>query len=102
AVAIEPAEAATRTLESLEALAERADPGEARKFDHRYEAYEVSGRGRSGDAGVEQNLTIVVLRRDGAVSVTVLIAANADERAKPARRIADRVVGTLRTQPPSR
>jgi hypothetical protein len=42
-----------------------------------------------------------VLRRQGAVTVTALIAANADKRAAPARRIADRVIQTLRTQPPS-
>jgi hypothetical protein len=31
----------------------------------------------------------------------VLIAANADRRAQAARRIADRVLDTLRTQPPN-
>jgi hypothetical protein len=101
AVAIDPADAATRTLASLAAFAEPINPGEPRKFDHRYEAYEVTGHGRSTRTGFEQDLTVVVLRRDDAVTVTVLIAANADKRAKAARRIADRVVETLRAQPPN-
>ena len=100
-LAIEPAEAATRTLRSLGGFAEPVEPRKPRKFDHRYQAYEVSGRGRSTRTGFEQDLTVVVLRRDRAATVTVLIAANADRRARAARRIADRVVRTLRTQPPS-
>lgn len=100
ALAIDPAQAATRTLASLEAFAGAAEAGRAQPFEHRYQAYQASGPGRSA-RDVEQELTVVVLRRGEAASITVLIAANADQRAKPARRIADRVVRTLRTQPPS-
>lgn len=101
AFAIDPAEAATRTMASLAAFAEPIEPGEPRELDHRYDAYEVSGHGRSTRNGLEQDLKVVVLRREGAVTITVLIAANADRRAKPARRISDRVVETMRTQPPN-
>ena len=101
ALAIDPAESASRTLASLEALEDTGESAEARNLDHRYDAYEASGEGRSTRNGVEQDLTVLVLRRDGAVNITVLIAANADKRAKPARRFADRVVGTMRTQPPN-
>ena len=100
-LAIDPAEAATRTLTSLQSFAEPIEPGKPRELEHRYDAYEVSGEGRSTRNGLEQDLTVVVVRREGAVTVTVLIAANADKRAKPARGIADRVVETLRTQPPN-
>jgi hypothetical protein len=101
ALEIDAEEAATRTLASLPGFAEPIEPGEPREMEHRYSAYEVSGEGRSARNGLDQDLTVVVLRREGAVSVTVLVAANADERAKPARRIADRVVESLRTQPPN-
>ena len=101
ALAIDPAEAATRTLGSLDTFTKPIEPGRPREREHRYDAYEASGHGRSKRNGLEQDLTVVVLRREEAAVVTVLIAANADERAKPARRIADRVVATLRTQPPN-
>jgi hypothetical protein len=101
AQAIDVGEAATRTLASLSGFADPIEPGRPRELEHRYEAAEVSGQGRSAGNGLEQDLTVVVLRRGELVTTTVLIAANADKRAKPARRIADRVVQTLRTQPPN-
>jgi hypothetical protein len=101
ALAVVPAEAAARTMASLDGFADPVKPGRPHELDHRYEAYEVNGHGRSTSSGFEQDLTVVVLRRKGAVTVTVLIAANADRRAQAARRIADRVLDTLRTQPPN-
>jgi len=100
ALSVDPADAATRTLASLPGFERAPDPSEPRELEHEYVAYEADANARSAASGVEQDLTVVVLRREGAVSVTVLIAANADKRSRAARRIADRVVSTLRTQPP--
>lgn len=100
ALELDPAEAASRTLGSLPGFAEPIEPGASRRFEHRYDAHAVRGSGRARGS-VDQELKVVVLRRDDLVTITVLVAANADRRARPARRIADRAIRTLRTRPPS-
>ena len=70
-----------------------------RGFDHRYEAVEVLGAGRSRD-GVDQDASVIVLRRDELVTLTVVLAANAKPAARESVRIARRVIRTIRTRAP--
>ena len=70
-----------------------------RPFDHRYDAVEVHGTGTSR-GGVDQNASVIVLRRGEIATVTVVLAANAKPGARESVRIARRAIATLRTRPP--
>jgi hypothetical protein len=92
-------EFATAAAEALEGF--RDGPrlrGEGR-FEHRYDAAEVHAVG-AAKGGVDQRLSVIVLRRDELVTFTVVIAKNANEAAGPSKRLAERIVETLRSRPP--
>ena len=48
---------------------------------------------------MNQNVQVVVLRRDGVANFTAVIAANADKPTEPATKLADKALETLRSQP---
>ena len=71
-----------------------------RRFEHRYDGAEVRARGTTPD-GVTQRVSVIVLRRDRVATLTAVIASNVKPSADPSLRLARRVVGTLRTRPPT-
>ena len=71
-----------------------------RRFGHRYSGAEVRARG-TAKGGVEQRISVIVLRRDRVALVTAVIAANRKHSADRSLHLAKRVVGTLRTRPPA-
>jgi hypothetical protein len=50
--------------------------------------------------GVNQRVSVIVLRRDEVITFTVVIAKNAKEATGPSKRLAERIVETLRSRPP--
>jgi hypothetical protein len=45
-------------------------------------------------------VSVSVLRRDDLVTFTVVLAKNAEETAGPSKRLAERVIETIRSRPP--
>jgi hypothetical protein len=90
---------ATNTADGLRGFEDGFESKGTRPLDHRYEAVEVYGTGTSRD-GVDQRVSVIVLRREQLATITVVLAANAKPAARESVRIARRVVGTIRTRPP--
>ena len=90
---------ATRTADELRGFEDGFDAKGMRPFDHRYDAVEVHGTGTSR-SGVDQNASVIVLRRGEIATLTVVLAANAKPGARESVRIARRAIATLRTRPP--
>ncbi len=72
----------------------------ARPFGRNYEAVEVRATATASATGVEQDISVIVLRREGVATFTAVIAANAKPSAEESRELAERVVETLRTRAP--
>jgi hypothetical protein len=49
--------------------------------------------------GVEQQVRLLVLRRDSIVTFTIVVAVNVKPAARPSERLAERMVRTLRSRP---
>ncbi len=92
-------EFAARTAEALPGLRGDLRRVRTRRYRHRYDGTETRARATS-KGGIDQLLSVIVLRRDSVATVTVVIAANAKPAAQPSLRLARRVVATLRTRPP--
>ncbi len=90
---------ATRALVTLPGFEDQLEPGETRRFEHRYQGVAVAGTGTAVKSGVRQRLKLIVLRRDSLVTFTVVIAANRSEAAGASEAIAERLVRTLRSRP---
>jgi phage gp37-like protein len=90
---------ATRALVALPSFEGQLEPGETRRFNHRYEAIAVAASGTDAESGVRQRLRLIVLRRDRLVTFTVLVAANRSGAAVASEAIAEQLVGTLRSRP---
>ncbi len=90
---------ATNTADELGGFADGFDATGTRPLEHRYDAAEVFGTGKSRD-GVEQKASVIVLRRDEIATLVVVLAANAKPAARESVRLARRSLGTLRTRPP--
>jgi hypothetical protein len=100
AVELDPREAATRTIVALPGFAEELEPGRPRAFKHRYPGAEVKAEARtSGRDGVAERVRVIVLRRPLRAVFTIVVAANAHQRSRPAERLALRAIETLRSQP---
>ena len=93
------ADYATNTADALRGFKDGFDAKGQRALQHRYDAVEVYGSGKSRD-GVEQRASVIVLRRDEIATLTAVVAANAKPAARESVRIARRAVDTLRTRPP--
>jgi hypothetical protein len=89
---------ATAALPGLEGAARPSDP---KPYKHRYNAVQSTLDAKDAESGVKERVSVIVIRRDDVVTFTVVIAANADRRARPSERLAREVVGTLRSRPPS-
>jgi hypothetical protein len=101
ALALDPGEFATRTAAATAGFEEPLEPGEHRDFRHPYDAARVEARGTNERTGVEQDVTVVALRRDELAQLTATIFANATPAAARSRALAEKVVGTLRSRPVS-
>jgi ketosteroid isomerase-like protein len=91
---------ATNTADDLRGFEDGFDATGTRPFEHDYEGIEVFGTGTSRD-GVDQEASVIVLRRGDVATVSVVLAANAKPAARKSERIARRAIVTLRTRPPS-
>ena len=96
AVALAPDASAIRTLEALTTF-EGLRAGDPQPFRHRYDAIEVEASGTAN--GIRQRLSLVLLRREGFVVITALVAENAEQDARAQAATALRMLRTLRTQP---
>ena len=92
-------EFATRTAAALPGFRRGLDPGRSRDFAHRYPAASVSARGRAKRTGVEQRVTVVVIRRPRLATFTAVIAANVEPEADASRKLAVAALRTLRGRP---
>ena len=94
-------EYAPRAARALPGYRSPIEPSMARPFGCNYEAVEVRAEATAQATGVDQDLSVIVLRREGVATFTVVIAANAKPQAEESRELAERMVETLRTRAPS-
>jgi hypothetical protein len=90
---------ATRAAEALPGFRERLRLKGKGRFEHRYEGAEVRAVG-TAKGGIDQRVSVIVLRRDELATFTVVIAKNQREEAHPSKKLAERIVETLRSRPP--
>ena len=96
------AEFAGRTMAGLgDSYEDGLDPRKPKPVKGHYEGASVTAQGTAMATGVDQDVTVVVLRRDSVANFTAVIAANADKPTAPAVRLAERALQTLRSQPVS-
>lgn len=100
ALAIPPERFAVRVLAALPGFQESLDPGRPAPFEHRYEAAQVAATGIREGPGLRQRVRAIALRRDRLVTLTAVIAANAEQPTGGYGAQAVEAVGTLRTYPP--
>lgn len=90
---------AARTAEALPGFRDGLRRMRTRRYRHRYDGIEIRGRA-TAKGGVDQLISVIVLRRDRVATVTAVIAANAKPAARRSLHLARRVVASLRTRPP--
>lgn len=90
---------ATRAAEALPGFRKRLRVKGEGRFEHRYEGAEVRAVG-TAKGGIDQRVSVIVLRRDELATLTVVIAKNEREAAGPSKKLAERIVETLRSRPP--
>lgn len=90
---------ASATISSRGLRLEEVDPREPEAFAHDYDAVAVKATGIGGEANVEQNLLLVVIRREGIATFTVLAAVNADSRPRLYRDEIRGMIRSLRSRP---
>ena len=97
---MDSAEFASRAMMGLgDGYRDGLEPGTPKPFKGHYEGAVVTARGTAAETGVDQNVAVVVLRRDSAANFTAVIAANADKPTNPAVKYAEHALRTLRSQP---
>jgi hypothetical protein len=101
ALAVDPAEFAGRVAAATGGFEQPLEPRDAVPFRHRYEGAEASASGTNAKTGVEQEISVIALRRDGLAALTATIFANATPAGRASQRLAERVVRTLRSRPVS-
>ncbi len=92
-------EFAVQTAESLAKSYDGLKQKPPKPVKGHYEGASIKASGRAAATGVDQDVEVVVLRREGAATFTALIAANADKPTGPAKELADRALSTLRSRP---
>lgn len=93
-------EYAERAARALPGYRDEIEPSMARPFGRNYEAVEVRATATASATGVDQDISVIVLRREGVATFTIVIAANAKPSAEESRELAVRVAETLRTRAP--
>jgi hypothetical protein len=92
---------ATRAAAALPGFEQAVRPSRTHQFEHRYGGAQVRAEATAKQSGVEQTLRVIVLRRGGLATFTIVIASNSKPAAEPSEQLAGRVVETLRSRPPS-
>lgn len=90
---------ATRALTARPGYESALEPSEPREFDHHYEGVIAEAEGTAGGSGVDQRVELIVLRRSGLVTLTVVIAINARPEGAASGLLAERMIDTLRSRP---
>lgn len=90
---------ATATISAGVPGLSEVEPGEPRPIRHRYEAVKLRATGVGGDENVPEDLQLVVLRRRGIATVTVLAAVNANNHPKFYLDEIDKLIASIRTRP---
>jgi hypothetical protein len=90
---------ATRAAEALPGFRDRLRLKGTGRFEHRYEGAETRAVG-TARGGIDQRVSVIVLRRDDVATLTVVIAKNQREAAGPSKKLAERIADTLRSRPP--
>lgn len=90
---------ATRAAEALPGFRDRLRLRATGRFKHRYEGVEARAVG-TARGGIDQRVSVIVLRRDDLATFTVVIAKNQREAAHPSKKLAERIAETLRSRPP--
>jgi hypothetical protein len=98
-LAIPIADYATQASDGVGGFRGGLEPIGSFDFPHRYEGREVRATGTTED-GVEEDVSLIVLRRGGVVTFTSLLAANTKPAAGRSARLAERALATLRSRPP--
>ena len=97
---IDAGEFAARTMSGLgDGYRGGLEPGTQKPFKGHYPGAVVTAKGTAAGTGVDQDVAVVVLRRDSAANFTAVIAANADKPTDPAVKYAEHALRTLRSQP---
>ncbi len=99
ALATPIADYATRTAEALRGFRRPPRIQGTKPFRHRYDGVEAYGTA-SAKGGVDQRISVIVLRRPRLATFTAVLAANAKHAARDSERVARRVIATLRSRPP--
>jgi hypothetical protein len=99
ALELKPGDFAVRTMEGLAESYDGLEPGAPKRFDAGYDGASVEASGKAVGTGVRQDVTVVVLRREGAANFTAVIAANAEKPTEPAVKLAKESLRTLRSKP---
>jgi hypothetical protein len=94
------ADYATTTADGLRGFKHPPRIRGARPFKHRYRGTEAFGTARA-EGGIDQRVSVIVLRRDDQATITTVLAANAKHAARQSERIARHVIATIRTRPPT-
>jgi hypothetical protein len=99
ALEVAPTDAAGRTAEAIseQNFGGRLKSGEPKPVKGHYDGAAVTGDGSSG--GVEEEIEVYALQREGIAAITAVIAANADEDANAGVKLAEEAVESLRTKP---
>jgi hypothetical protein len=92
-------EYATRAAEALPGYRGGLRLQRPQHFPHRYHGVEVGAVG-TAKGGIDQRVSVIVLRRDQLVTFTIVLAKNAKQATGPSKRLAERVIDTLRSRPP--
>jgi hypothetical protein len=98
ALALPVDEFAERVADALPKL-NRLRAQRPRPFQARYEAVAVAAKGKAAGSGLPQRLLVVVQRREGLATYTVLVARNAKRAGRPHRDEVRRMLRSLRGRP---
>lgn len=98
ALALPVDEFAERVADALPKL-KRLRAQRARPFQARYEAVAVAAKGKAAGSGVPQRMLVVVQRREGLATYTVLVARNAKRAGRPHRDEVRRMLRSLSGRP---
>ncbi|MGI8460100.1 MAG: hypothetical protein ACR2OC_00485 [Solirubrobacterales bacterium] len=74
------------------------EPGDTRKFGHRYEAVAIEAKGVGGKRDIRQEFLLVVVRREDLATFTVLVAGNAEQDTNGYDTDIERMIRSLRSR----
>lgn len=100
AVAYDRDEFAERALAAIPGFEKPLEPSEPRPYNHHYPATSSRADGTNAKTGVKQIIELIFIQRPELAAYTAVIAAADSPKAAEARKLAARVIRTLRGRPP--